>query len=198
MLRKTQKAAAKRTGAAVKPKQRPAPSSGRDPGISRAPRPSGGSPNSNSGWSGWRRPITAGRASCLAAVCDVPLTGDDVAVLNVVRMGDEPKRALRDRPIAQPRRRPQSAIRHAKAGEGRPDRDRGLVVAPRRRATAPPRPATPSPSLCDLTRRDPAADAGGTRRLETSSEMAARRSVFSAQPSSASSIGGRVAARKVA
>ena len=26
------------------------------------------------------------------SVCDVPLTGDDVAVLNVVRMGDEPKR----------------------------------------------------------------------------------------------------------
>jgi predicted MarR family transcription regulator len=32
------------------------------------------------------------KAACLAAVCDVPLTGDDVAVLNVVRMGDEPKR----------------------------------------------------------------------------------------------------------
>ena len=32
------------------------------------------------------------KASCLAAVCEVPLTGDDVAVLNVVRMGDEPKR----------------------------------------------------------------------------------------------------------
>jgi predicted MarR family transcription regulator len=32
------------------------------------------------------------KASCFAAVCDVPLTGDDVAVLNVVRMGDEPKR----------------------------------------------------------------------------------------------------------
>lgn len=32
------------------------------------------------------------KASCLAAVCDAPLTGDDVAVLNVVRMGDEPKR----------------------------------------------------------------------------------------------------------
>ena len=32
------------------------------------------------------------KASCLAAVCDVPLTGDDVAVLNVVRMGGEPKR----------------------------------------------------------------------------------------------------------
>jgi predicted MarR family transcription regulator len=32
------------------------------------------------------------KAACLATVCDVPLTGDDVAVLNVVRMGDEPKR----------------------------------------------------------------------------------------------------------
>ena len=32
------------------------------------------------------------KAACLAAVCDVPLTGDDVTVLNVVRMGDEPKR----------------------------------------------------------------------------------------------------------
>jgi len=32
------------------------------------------------------------KAACLAAVCDVPLTGDDVTVLSVVRMGDEPKR----------------------------------------------------------------------------------------------------------
>ena len=32
------------------------------------------------------------KAACLAAVCDLPLTGDDVAVLNVVRMGDLPKR----------------------------------------------------------------------------------------------------------
>jgi predicted MarR family transcription regulator len=32
------------------------------------------------------------KASCLAAVCELPLTGDDVAVLNVIRMGDEPKR----------------------------------------------------------------------------------------------------------
>lgn len=32
------------------------------------------------------------KASCLAAVCEVPLSGDDVAVLNVIRMGDEPKR----------------------------------------------------------------------------------------------------------
>jgi predicted MarR family transcription regulator len=32
------------------------------------------------------------KAACLSAVCAVPLTGDDVAVLNIVRMGDEPKR----------------------------------------------------------------------------------------------------------
>lgn len=32
------------------------------------------------------------KAACVAAVCDVPLTGDDMEVLNVVRMGDEPKR----------------------------------------------------------------------------------------------------------
>jgi predicted MarR family transcription regulator len=32
------------------------------------------------------------KAACLSAVCDTPLTGDDVAVLNIVRMGDEPKR----------------------------------------------------------------------------------------------------------
>jgi predicted MarR family transcription regulator len=32
------------------------------------------------------------KAACLAAVCDTPLSGDDVAVLNVIRMGDEPKR----------------------------------------------------------------------------------------------------------
>ena len=69
------------------------------------------------------------KAACLAAVCDVPLTGDDVAVLNVVRMGDEPKRLSRDRAVAQPRRCPQSAICDAQAGEGRPDRDRGLVIA---------------------------------------------------------------------
>jgi predicted MarR family transcription regulator len=32
------------------------------------------------------------KAACFAAVCDAPLSGDDVSVLNVVRMGDEPKR----------------------------------------------------------------------------------------------------------
>jgi predicted MarR family transcription regulator len=32
------------------------------------------------------------KAACLSAVCNTPLSGDDVAVLNVVRMGDEPKR----------------------------------------------------------------------------------------------------------
>jgi Winged helix DNA-binding domain len=32
------------------------------------------------------------KSACLSAVCDMPLSGDDVTVLNVVRMGDEPKR----------------------------------------------------------------------------------------------------------
>ncbi|RQR76551.1 MULTISPECIES: winged helix DNA-binding protein [unclassified Burkholderia] len=32
------------------------------------------------------------KAACFSAVCSVALSGDDVAVLNVVRMGDEPKR----------------------------------------------------------------------------------------------------------
>lgn len=32
------------------------------------------------------------KAACLNAVSDIPLNGDDVAVLNVVRMVDEPKR----------------------------------------------------------------------------------------------------------
>src|ERR1700761_7104444 len=92
MLRKTREAVAKRTGGSVKPKQQPAT----------AERPGS-----------WHLALTETerhlsefefrlerlaqayyrwKASCLAAVCDVPLTGDDVAVLNVIRMGDEPKR----------------------------------------------------------------------------------------------------------
>jgi predicted MarR family transcription regulator len=90
MLRKTQNAVAKRTAGAIKSK----------PGITERP-------------GSWHLARTETerqlsefefrlerlaqayyrwKASCLAAVCDVPLTGDDVAVLNVVRMGDEPKR----------------------------------------------------------------------------------------------------------
>lgn len=32
------------------------------------------------------------KAACFAAVCGVPLTGDDVALVNVVSIGNEPKR----------------------------------------------------------------------------------------------------------
>ncbi|MFI0848398.1 MarR family transcriptional regulator [Mesorhizobium sp. IMUNJ 23232] len=32
------------------------------------------------------------KAACFAAVCEVPLTGDDVALINVVNIGSEPKR----------------------------------------------------------------------------------------------------------
>lgn len=32
------------------------------------------------------------KAACFAAVCEVPLTGDDVALVNVVNIGSEPKR----------------------------------------------------------------------------------------------------------
>jgi predicted MarR family transcription regulator len=32
------------------------------------------------------------KAACLDAVSDAPLSGEDVAVLNIIRMGDEPKR----------------------------------------------------------------------------------------------------------
>src|SRR5229473_2903686 len=68
VLKKTSNAALKKTGGTAKPKSQPAA----------VERPA-------QAYYRWK-------AACLAAVCDVPLTGDDVAVLNVVRMGDEPKR----------------------------------------------------------------------------------------------------------
>jgi predicted MarR family transcription regulator len=92
VLKKTQKATLKRAGDTPKPKQQPA--------VAERPR-------------AWHLARTETerqlsdfefrlerlaqayyrwKAACLAAVCDVPLTGDDVAVLNVVRMGDDPKR----------------------------------------------------------------------------------------------------------
>jgi predicted MarR family transcription regulator len=37
------------------------------------------------------------KAACLAAVCNVPLTGDDVAVLNVVRKGSSSRKETRYR-----------------------------------------------------------------------------------------------------
>ena len=92
MLRKTQKAAAKRTGAAVKPKQRPATIE--RPGSWHLARTETERRLSEFEFRLERlaQAYYRWKASCLAAVCDVPLTGDDVAVLNVVRMGDEPKR----------------------------------------------------------------------------------------------------------
>src|SRR5579863_1211601 len=90
MLRKTKIAAAKRRGSAVKPK----PATSERPGFwDLAPTETERRLSEfefrlerlAQAYYRWK-------ASCLAAVCDVPLTGDDVAVLNVIRMGDEPKR----------------------------------------------------------------------------------------------------------
>ena len=94
MLRKTQKAAARRTGTAARDKQRHGPpaDAGRAHGTWRAPRPSGSLSEFEFRLERLAQAYYRWKAACLAAVCDVPLTGDDVAVLNVVRMGDEPKR----------------------------------------------------------------------------------------------------------
>jgi predicted MarR family transcription regulator len=92
MLRKTQKAVAKRTGGAVKPKQQPA--TAERPGSWHLARTETERRLSEFEFRLERlaQAYYRWKAACLAAVCDVPLTGDDVAVLNVVRMGDEPKR----------------------------------------------------------------------------------------------------------
>ena len=58
--------------------------------------------------------------------------------------GRRAEAAFRDRPVAQPRRRPQSAIRHAKAGKAGLIETEGRHRA-RKPAIAPPRPVTPSP-----------------------------------------------------
>src|SRR5258705_10212202 len=92
MLRKTQKAAAKRTGAAVKPKQRPATIERPGSWHLAAPETERRLSEFEFRLERLAQAYYRWKASCLAAVCDVPLTGDDVAVLNVVRMGDEPKR----------------------------------------------------------------------------------------------------------
>ncbi|QPF92349.1 helix-turn-helix domain-containing protein [Bradyrhizobium commune] len=91
MLRKTQKAAARRTGAAARDKQQPAAERAGSWHLARTETERRLSEfefrleRLAQAYYRWK-------AACLAAVCDVPLTGDDVAVLNVVRMGDEPKR----------------------------------------------------------------------------------------------------------
>jgi predicted MarR family transcription regulator len=91
-LRKTQKIAAKQKAAAAKPKQ-PAIAAER-PGAWHLARTETEKRLSDFEFRLERlaQAYYRWKAACLAAVCDVPLTGDDVAVLNVVRMGDEPKR----------------------------------------------------------------------------------------------------------
>jgi predicted MarR family transcription regulator len=89
-LRKTQKAAAKRTGEAAKPKS----ATVERPGSWHLARTETERRLSEFEFRLERlaQAYYRWKAAGLAAVCDVPLTGDDVAVLNVVRMGDEPKR----------------------------------------------------------------------------------------------------------
>ena len=91
-MKKTQKAALKRTGDTPKPKQQPAVAE--RPGSWHLARTETERQLSDFEFRLERlaQAYYRWKAACLAAVCDVPLTGDDVAVLNVVRMGDEPKR----------------------------------------------------------------------------------------------------------
>src|SRR5579864_2496180 len=90
MLRKTKTAAAKRRGSAVKPR----PATTERPGSWHLARTQTERRLSEFEFRLERlaQAYYRWKAACLSAVCDVPLTGDDVAVLNVVRMGDEPKR----------------------------------------------------------------------------------------------------------
>jgi len=91
-LKKTSNAALKKTGGTAKPKGQPA--AVERPGAWHLARTETERRLSDFEF-GLERLAQAyyrWKAACLAAVCDVPLTGDDVAVLNVVRMGDEPKR----------------------------------------------------------------------------------------------------------
>ena len=141
------------------------PWNGPGPGISRALKRSGFCPISNSDWSDWRKPIIAGRRACLAAVCDVPLTGDDVAVLNVVRMGDEPKRLSEVGQLLNSCRCPQSAIRRAQARSRRLDRDRGRLIAQGNTLSSDRDRTFGDRSLRRPARRNVAADARRAGRL---------------------------------
>jgi predicted MarR family transcription regulator len=91
-LRKTEKTAARQKAAAAKPKRRPI--AAERPGAWHLARTETEKRLSDFEFRLERlaQAYYRWKAACLAAVCDVPLTGDDVAVLNVVRMGDEPKR----------------------------------------------------------------------------------------------------------
>jgi len=91
-LRRTQKTAAKRAADIAKPKKQPAVTE--RPGSWHLARTETERrlTDFEFGLERLAQAYYRWKAACLAAVCDVPLTGDDVAVLNVVRMGDEPKR----------------------------------------------------------------------------------------------------------
>lgn len=91
-MKKTQKTVRKRAGDAAKPKHQPAAID--RPGTWHLARSETERQLSDFEFRLERlaQAYYRWKAACLAAVCDVPLTGDDVAVLNVVRMGDEPKR----------------------------------------------------------------------------------------------------------
>ena len=91
-MRRTQKTAAKRAADIAKPKKQPAVTE--RPGSWHLARTETERrlTDFEFGLERLAQAYYRWKAACLAAVCDVPLTGDDVAVLNVVRMGDEPKR----------------------------------------------------------------------------------------------------------
>jgi predicted MarR family transcription regulator len=91
-LKKTKATAVKRTGDAARPKKQPAVAE--RPGSWHLARTETERRlcDFEFGLERLAQAYYRWKAACLAAVCDVPLTGDDVAVLNVVRMGDEPKR----------------------------------------------------------------------------------------------------------
>src|SRR6202161_320567 len=97
MLRKTRDAAAKRTGETAKAK----PATIERPGSWHLARTATERRLSEFEFRLERlaQAYYRWKAACLAAVCDVPLTGVDVAVLNVVRMGDEPKRLAEVGPL---------------------------------------------------------------------------------------------------
>lgn len=92
-MKRTQKTALKKTGGTAKPKNQPAVVAER-PGSWHLARTETERRlcDFEFGLERLAQAYYRWKAACLAAVCDVPLTGDDVAVLNVVRMGDEPKR----------------------------------------------------------------------------------------------------------
>jgi len=138
------------------------------------------------------------KASCLAAVCDVPLTAT-TSPCSTCQDGrpsqsGSPRSANCSNRVDVPNL--QYATRKlVKAGlietEGSSSRKETRYRATENRLLR-------HRSLCDLTRRDPAADAGGTRRLGGKNRAAGSHLGAGLKPSSASSIGGRVAARKVA